>query len=266
MLIYQVISPDGTPIACFHSGAGTPLVLVHGSGAANALAWKAVLPTLQERFRMVVIDRRGHGQSGDAPAYAIEREVEDIAAVIDALGEPADLLGHSFGALCALEAALLARNLRRLILYEPAMSLAGEELYPPGAIQRMHALLAAGDREGILTMLYREIVGISPAEFAFLKSSPAWSQRLASAHTVPREAQAEENYRFDAGRFKDLKIPVLLLSGGDSPAFLTRPTQMIHAALPDSRIAVLPGQQHTAMYSAPDLFLHEVLAFLGEPG
>lgn len=261
----KITSHDGTPIAYYRSGAGSPLVLVPGAGAANPRAWTAVLPALEERFSVYAVDRRGHGESGDSPTYAIEREFEDIAAVVDSPGEPADLLGHSFGGLCALEAALLTHNLRRLVLYEPAIPLPGVPAYPEGFIERLQALLEAGDREGVMATFYREVAGTSPHEIELLISSPAWPERLATAHTLPRELRAEERYTFDPQSFKDLHTPTLLLTGGDSPQFIKDATETIASALPNSRIAVMPGQQHVAMYTGPDLFLHEVLTFLTSP-
>lgn len=185
--IEKVTSPDGTAIACYRRGAGTPLVLVHGSGATNALAWTAVLP---------------------------------------------------------------------------ALALPGVSLYPLGVIERLEGLLAAGDHEAVLTTLYREVVGIPPDEIEQLRASPAWPARLATAPTLPRESRAEEQYTFEAQRFKALQTPTLLLLGGDSPHILTAATETVAAALPNGRIAVLPGQQHIAMYTAPDLFVTEVVRFL----
>jgi pimeloyl-ACP methyl ester carboxylesterase len=99
-----VTSKDGTRIACFRSGEGPPLVLVHGTAADHG-RWRPVLPAFEERFTVCAVDRRGRGGSGDSDDYAIEREFEDVAAVVDSLGEPVNLLGHSYGALCALEAS-----------------------------------------------------------------------------------------------------------------------------------------------------------------
>lgn len=262
----SVISRDGTRIAYHRRGAGAPLILVPGSGTANPVAWTGVVPALAEHFTVYAVYRRGRGESGDGPIYAIEREFEDVAAIVDSAGEPAALLGHSFGGLCALEAALLTRNLRKLILYEPAIPLPGVVLYPEGVIDRMQALLDAGDREGVLITLYRDVVQIPLHEIEQLKASPAWPERVASAHTVLREARAEDQYTFAAQRFKDLLTPTLLLLGGDSPRFIKKATEAVDTALPNSRIAVMPGQQHMAMYSAPDLFVHEVLSFLNDPG
>lgn len=260
----KLTSYDGTSIAYHRSGAGAPLILVPGTGAANPVAWTAVIPALEEQFTVCALDRRGHGESGDSPSYAIEREFEDIAAVVDSLGEPVNLFGHSFGALCALEAALLTPNLRKLVLYEPAMALPDLVLYPEGVIDRLQALLDAGDREATLTMFYREVVGMSPEEVEQFKSSPAWPARLATAHTLPRESRAEEHYSFEAQHFKEFQTPTLLLSGSDSPQFLRQATETIAAALPNSQITVMPGQQHIAMYTAPELFVNILIQFLSE--
>jgi pimeloyl-ACP methyl ester carboxylesterase len=263
----KVTSRDGTPIACHRRGAGPPLILIHAAGAANPLAWTSVTPVLEEHFTVYAVDRRGHGESGDGPTYALAREAEDIAAVVDSLGEPVNLLGHSFGGLCCLEAALLTRNIHKLVFYEPLSApLPGKPVYPQGFIAQLQARMDAGDRERVLTMFYRVIAGLSPLEIEQLKASPAWPARLATAHTLPRELRADESYRFDARRFKELRTPTLLLAGGESRDFEKKGSELVAAALPEGRIAVLPGQGHLAMYMAPELFVREVLAFFIGPG
>jgi pimeloyl-ACP methyl ester carboxylesterase len=260
----KVTSPDGTHISYRRSGAGQPLVLVAGTGAASPRAWP-VFPMLEQQFTVYAVDRRGHGNSSDSPTYAIEREFEDIAAVVDAIGETANLLGHSFGGLCALEAALLTQNIRKLILYEGFPNpYAGSPFYPEGFLRRLDDLLDAGDREGILLAHYREMVGMTPAEIEQFRSSPVWPERVAIAHTVPRELKADEQYRFDASRYKDLHIPTLVLTGSNSPEFMVKGSEIVSKALPNSRMVIMPGQEHIAMYTAPDLFLQEILAFLVE--
>ena len=113
-----VTTESGTPLAYWRSGKGPPLVLVHGT-AADHSRWRPVLPALEERFTVYAIDRRGRGGSGDSDDYAVEREFEDVAAVVDSLGEPVNLLGHSYGGLVALEAALLTRNVRKTRAVRP---------------------------------------------------------------------------------------------------------------------------------------------------
>ena len=116
----NVVSGDGTPIAVWRSGDGPPLVLVHGA-AADHNRWAPVLSALEERFSVMAIDRRGRGGSGDAHDYALQREFEDVVAVVESAGKAVNVLGHSYGGICALEAALLTDRIQTLVLYEPPM-------------------------------------------------------------------------------------------------------------------------------------------------
>ena len=257
----KVRSKDGTLIAYERSGTGPALVLVHGT-TADHTRWASVLPMLEQKFTVYAVDRRGRGQSGDSAVYSIEREYEDIAAVVGSIQGPVNLLGHSYGALCSLEAALRVANLNRLILYEPAISV-GEKFYPPDARARILALLDSGDRAGALLVFFREIVKAPEHEIALLRMEPGWSVRLATAHTIPREF-ADEDYILDPLRFRNLKVPTMLLQGAESPDFLKAATEMVHAALPNSRITVMPGQQHIAMSAAPEMFVSLVTEFLME--
>ena len=260
----KILSKDGINIAYQKSGAGPPLVLVHGTGGAYK-RWSPVLPALEKQFTIYAVDRRGRGESGDTSCYAIEREFEDVAAVVNAIGAGVNLLGHSYGGLCSLEAALLTPHLRSLILYEPPLPIPGESIYPEGVIDRLEALLNAGDRAGVLTTFMREVVRMPAHELELFQASPAFPARIAAAHTLPRELRAHESYRFDPERFKHLTVPTLLLVGGDSPAFFKAAIETLHATLPNSRIVVLAGQQHIAIDTAPDLFAREVQMFLLEP-
>jgi pimeloyl-ACP methyl ester carboxylesterase len=259
--VEKVRSADGTSIAYERSGAGAPLVLVHGTGGTYS-RWAPIVPALEKQFTVYAVDRRGCGESGDASAYNMEREFEDVAAVVDAIGEPANLFGHSFGGICSLEAAMRTQHVYRLVLYEPPIPVASVQIYPEGVIDRLQALLDAGDREGVLTTFMSEVVRMLPHEIELSKSMPAWPARVAAAHTLPRELRAHEGYRFEPSRFKALTIPTLLLVGGESPHFFRAAIDSLHQTLPNSRIVILPGQQHIAMETAPDLLVREVLAFL----
>jgi pimeloyl-ACP methyl ester carboxylesterase len=264
MLQETVTSLDGTTIACWSSGDGPPLVLVHGT-AADHNRWAPVLPEFEQRLTVCAVDRRGRGGSGDSNYYTIEREFEDVAAVVDSLGESAILLGHSYGALCALEAALLTRNIRKLVLYDPGIEVAGEEIYPPEVIERLEALLEAGDREGVVATTMREVAGLPPETVEFMRSQPAWQARVEAAHTIPRELRAVKAYRFDHGRFADLGVPTLVLSGGESPAALRKAAEAVDEALANSRIVVMSGHGHAAMDTGTELFTTEVLRFVEGP-
>jgi pimeloyl-ACP methyl ester carboxylesterase len=257
----SVTSSDGTPIAYERSGAGPPLVLVHGTSADHT-RWKPVLPTFEEHFTVYAVDRRGRGGSGDSGDYSIELEFEDVAAVVDSLGEPAYLLGHSYGALCALEASLLTRNICKLVLYEPPVRVVGEVTVPYEVVDRLEALLEAGDRDGVVATMLREVAEVPPEAVEHMRSLPAWQAREAAAHTIPRELRAQETYRFDPERFGDLEVPMLLLKGSESSDTFEEGERAVGEALPNSRIVVMPGQGHVAMDTGTDLFTMEVLRFL----
>jgi pimeloyl-ACP methyl ester carboxylesterase len=262
MPMETIRSKDGTHIAYERSGTGPALVLVHGT-TADHTRWAPVLPMLEQTFTVYAVDRRGRGQSGDAVDYSLDREYEDIAAVVSSIPAQVNLLGHSYGALISLEATLRVTNLNRLILYEPPIP-SGVPIYPPGARTKIQALLDVGDREGVLLAFYRDVVGMPEHQIAVMRREPAWAARVAAAHTIPREF-ADEDYVFEPSRFKNLDVPTMLLEGENSPDHHKAGTGALHAVLPNSRIVVIPGQQHVAMSTAPELFVCLVTGFLMEP-
>jgi pimeloyl-ACP methyl ester carboxylesterase len=261
-----VTSTDGTPIAYERSGEGPPLVLVHGTTSDHS-TWELVLPELQKHFTVYAMDRRGRGESGsgDGSAYDIEREFEDVVAVIDSIDGTVGLLGHSYGAICALEGALRSSRVGGLVLYEGTFPVPeGTELYPPEALDSVRSSLKAGDREGALTIFYHDIALISPEEIEMLRSLPIWAARVALAPTIPHEMRAFERYvsNFDPARLGNLRTPTLLLLGGDSPPLERAAVESLDSALPDGQIVVMPHQAHLAHRTAPQLFAREVVRFL----
>lgn len=257
----RVRSKDGTFIAYECSGEGPPLVAVPGVLTSSRL-WP-VLPALGEHFTVYAFDRRGHGDSGDDSTYAIEREFEDVAAVVDSIGGGVNVLGHSFGGHCVLGAALLTPNIRRLVVYETdAPDGMGSQALPAGLVDRFQALLDTSDRFGAVTTFFREAFQMTPEEIEAAKRWPTFPAMVASAHTFPREIRALETYQFETERFKQMNVPTLLLLGGDSPNFAKEAMERWHSILPDSRIVVLPGQEHMAHYTAPDLFVREIVSFV----
>lgn len=260
VIMEQITSHDGTLISYKRSGSGPPLILVHGT-TANHKRWDAIAPRFEPHFTVIAMDRRGRGESGDSPEYNLMREAEDIAALADAMNDPVAILGHSYGALCSLEAALLSKNISKLILYEAPVP-TEYFLYPPGTPERMKELIDRGELEAALEVMMRDVVKMPDHELEMYRQLPMWKERVAIAPTIPREMDIELDYTFDPQRFSDLSIPVLLLLGGDSPPIFKRATEIVDDALPNSTVVVMPGQQHIAMDTSPDLFAKEVLAFL----
>ena len=263
--IETVTSADGTAIAFERTGSGPPLVLVYGNGDVHEF-WDegGVRPALAEHCTVYAIERRGRGESGDAAAYELEREAEDVAAVVEAIDEPVTLLGHSGGALYSLEAALRTDNLRKLILYEPPIQGGDNELDIAEALTEMRTLVNRGENEQALVLFARDIAGLPSDELDALRSAPIWQDMVDAAHTLPRELEAVSQYEFEATRFADVTTPTLLLSGSESPALFKDAINAVNEALPNSRIVTFEGEQHMAMHTASDRFVDQVVTFIQE--
>jgi pimeloyl-ACP methyl ester carboxylesterase len=182
--------------------------------------------------------------------------------VVDAIDTTVHLFGHSYGAVCALEASLLTTRVDRLILYEPPISRSASDRSDDEVLERMQNFLAAGDREAVLTTFMREMVGKPPHEIELSKSMPPWPARVAAAHTLPREILALRRYSFEPHRFKAAASPTLLLLGGESPDHFRTAVHLLESVLANSKTVVLAGQQHAAMETAPELLAEAVSGFL----
>jgi pimeloyl-ACP methyl ester carboxylesterase len=260
-----VTSADGTEIAFERTGSGPPLVLVYGNSDVLEF-WEegGVRSAFADHYAVYAIERRGRGESGDAAGYELEREAEDVAAVVEAIDEPVTLLGHSGGALYSLEAATRTDNLRTVILYEPPIQVGDNELDIAAEITEIRTLVDRAENEQALVSFLRDVAGIPPDELDALRSAPTWQDMVDAAHILPRELQAISEYEFEPARFADVTTPTLLLSGSESPQLYRDATEAVAEALPNSRIAIFEGEQHMAMHTASDRFVDEVVAFIQE--
>ena len=256
--IITVTSKDGTRIAAECAGAGPSLVIVHG-GTGDRSRWRPLFPLLASRFNVCAMDRRGHGQSQSGSNYSLQKEFEDVVAVVNSRPGPVFVLGHSYGAVCALEAAFLTKKIAKLILYEPPL----QDLDHTAIADRMEKMIRAGNREQALTVFLQEIVMVSPAEIAAMKARASWSGRVAGIDTQIREIRALSRYRFDAKRISTLKVPTLLLTGSKTASpQLKKAISGLIDALPNRRIVVFDGQEHNAMDNVPQEFADTVANFL----
>ena len=258
-MLRHVTSPDGVELACEVAGQGTPLVMVHGAGSGR-WTFDLVRSHLEDAFEVWSVDRRGRGDSGDGgDDYAVEREFDDVAAVLRAAGEGALLFGHSYGGLLSAGAAARVDGLPRIVLYEGPM---GGVLASEDWTARFEANLAAGRPEQAMRDFMSDVGGYTDAEIEAMQDTPAWRARVAAAPTVPRELHAEHALQTGDLRLGELAAPALLLVGSESPAWAKRSTDAFAAAIPDARVHVLEGHGHGASTSAPELLASELRAFL----
>jgi len=258
-------SADGTPIAAYASGAGPPVVLVHGASADHT-TFRVVGPLLEGRFTIHAIDRRGRGASGDREPYDVEREFEDVAAVAAAVarvaGRPVAVIGHSYGGRCALGAALRTTAIDRVVCYEGAPTPADATYRPVGVESRLQAHLAAGDPGAVLETFLTEVVGMSAAELERYRADPVWPARVAAAPTILRELEAESAPAASLAALGEVRQPVLQVLGGDSlPAFAAA-THALSDRLRVGSVVVIDGARHAAHHTHPTEFVAAVEAFL----
>jgi pimeloyl-ACP methyl ester carboxylesterase len=263
-LVSRAVSRDGAEITYWTTGTGPPVVLVHG-GPADHTRWDPLLPYLEPHAEVHAIDRRGRGASGDGPEYAMAREFEDVAAVVDAVAAPTganvDVYRHALRAACALGGAALTSNVRRLAVYEPPVR-PTKDIYPPGLLERLDALLADGKLEELVETVFRTELEMSDDEFDAFRSQASWPSRVAAAHTIPRETRAELAGAFDLALAPRITVPTLLLTGADSVDFLRADIDLLATSLPRARVVVLEGQEHVADVLDPEAFAGHLLSFL----
>ncbi len=255
--LHTVRSADGTTIAYEEAGRGPRLVLVHG-GVSDRTYWAPVVAALGEHFTVVTVDRRGRGGSGDTEPYAIAREAEDLVAVVEAFDEPVHLLGHSYAGIVALEAARQTRNLRSLTLYEPALGFEGA--VPEEFITEIEALITSGCRDDATALMMGELVGLPGDVLAELRTdSAAWQPMVDCVHTLPRELRTVTGFAFEATRYDGVEVPTVLLAGTASPPEMHVGVHLVHDTIRGARIVTMPGVDHEAVTTGPDVLVDAIL-------
>ncbi len=253
-----VTTGDGGELACWSSGSGPPLLLVHGS-ISDRTIWDAIRPGLESRFTVHVVNRRGREGSTPLETVDLEREFRDVAVVADAIGEPVHVLGHSFGAVCSLGASLHTGRIRSLTLFEPP----APDPRVGAVAKHLREVIDAGRTQDALEAFLAGGPGEPPENVDILKRSPLWSTMLTLTPTIPLDLEALGSYAFDAERFRSIRCPVLYLLGTRSPAHFRVIADGLAPVLSDFRLTFLPDQQHFANVLAPKLFAAEVEKLLG---
>jgi pimeloyl-ACP methyl ester carboxylesterase len=237
------ISKDGTTLAFDRLGSGPPVVLVCG-GSVDRMADAAIARELASDFTVFNYDRRGRGDSGDTMPYAIEREVEDIDAVIEAAGGSANLWGSSSGAVLAMLATASGASVTKLALWEPPFIL-DENLRPPKDQVEQYERMIAEDRRGDAAEYFMtKVVGMPPEFVADARTQPWWAGQEAIAHTLAYDARIMGDYSIPTETASSVKVPTLVLAGGADMPFMRETAQALADALPDGDVRFLDGQGH----------------------
>lgn len=245
----EAISKDGTTIAFDRSGEGPPIVLVGGALADRSAATE-LAAHLAPSLTVIAFDRRGRGDSGDTAPYAVDREVEDIESLILAAGGKAYVLGHSSGAVLALELARTHPDrITKLALYEPPFIVDGSRsLLPADYVTHLDDLVAAGRRGDAVEFFMTTAVGVPADVVAGMREQPFWSSLESTAHTLAYDGTIMEDTMGGSSaplrRWASVGVPTLVMDGGASPDWQRHAVRALADVLPDARHQTLEGQDH----------------------
>ena len=245
----QVLSKDGTAIAFDRIGAGPAVILIDGALCYRGMGQSGKLANLMaQRFTVFTYDRRGRGASSDTAPYAVEREVEDIAALLSEAGGAAFVWGTSSGAVLALETANRLSGIKKLALYEAPLIVDNCRSTTEDDWVRIGAAVAA-DRRSDAVKLFLKLVGVPGFVRALMPLMiPMWLKLKAVAHTLPYDgAVVRDNQRgkpLPTSRWASVTIPALVMDGGNSPAWMRHANRSLASVLPNARYQTLQGQTH----------------------
>lgn len=252
-------SKDGTKLAYEELGSGPALLLIDGALCGRTFGPAAALAkALSDRFTVFYYDRRGRSESGDTAPYDVEREVDDLAAIIERAGGCPYVYGTSSGAVLALRGAGRGLSMKKLVVYEPPFALDGTHAFsPPDYRERIVAHLAAGERD-LAVKLFMKAVGVPAFGIFMMRMFPnIWPHLRASAHTLPYDfAVLGDTQRGAAlpvalqALFAAIAVPTLALAGGKSPAWMHHASQQVASCVPNATFRIVPGQTHTVAAKA----------------
>lgn len=254
-----VTSADGTQLAVDVVGSGPAVIMVAGAfntGAATA----PLAAALQDRFTVLNYDRRGRGDSDDTAPYAVEREIEDIAALVDAAGGAASVFGHSSGGTLTLRAAAAGLPITKVVVYEAPFVVDGSRpLLATDLPQRLRDLVESGRRGDAVELYQTEAVGIPAEVVAGMREAPFRPALEALAHTLVYDALIVGDLSLPAPLLATINVPVLAIAGENSPPLLRDSARAVAGAVPNGRLEELAGQTHDI---SPEATAPVVAAFL----
>ncbi|MFF6813922.1 alpha/beta fold hydrolase [Streptomyces sp. NPDC012403] len=239
----NISSRDGTSLAYESAGRGATIVLVSGAMSTGGTVAPLAAP-LSERFRVVVYDRRGRGGSGDTAPYAVEREVEDLAALIGAVGGEAALYGVSSGGALALRAAASGLPVHHVAVYETPYAMSEEDLGERARYtERLTAALAEG-RRGDAVELFLRLTGLGEEVIRGARQSPMWAGMESIAPSLAYDDAVMGDGSVPRELLASIRVPVLSIAGDASPAWMREAARAIAESVPRGTYRTLEGQTH----------------------
>ena len=242
----QVRSRDGTTIAYDQLGAGPPVILVDGAFCSRSFGpMPKLAPPLAQHFTVFTYDRRGRGDSGDTAPYAVEREIEDIEALIGDAGGSAFVYAISSGAALALRAAASGLRIEQLALYEPPFMVGEHGHRPPADHQaQLTRMVAAGRRGDAVKFYMKDIIGMPGLLVAAFRLLPMWSKLKAVAPSLPYDAAVMGDFSLPTQRAASITIPTLVISGERTFPVLRQSATRLAEVIPGARHRTLARQSH----------------------
>lgn len=256
----KVTSKDGTSIAFDRSGDGPAVILVCG-GSVDRTSNAPLAELLAEHFTVFNYDRRGRGDSGDTAPYAVEREVEDIDAVVEEAGGSSCLYGSSSGGALALVAAAGGLPITKLALWEPPFILDEKARPPAHTAKTFTELVSAGRRGDAVEFFMAKVVGLPPESVAGARSAPFWAAHEALAHTLAYDATIMGDYSVPTELAASVTVPTLVMAGGASLPFMRETAEALAKSLPRGQMRTLEGQTHDV---APEAMAPVLEEFFGD--
>lgn len=256
---HTVESADGAVIGYRKLGSGSPIILVHGS-ISTGEQWLAVAEQLADANTVYIMDRRGRGLSADAEDYSLNTESDDIKALLDVAGKGASLLGHSYGAICALEAVRTGASVASLVLYEPPLPVDGPTAGT--ALGEYAAAVKEGNGDKAMRVAAAHFLRISSEETEALAASPLWPGMVELSHTWTRELTEIDMTDVLIQQYVEIDVPTLLLVGEASPAHLVGASQHLRQRLANVTENLFPGQNHFAHVTDPAGVAEAINAFV----
>jgi len=241
----EAISKDGTRIAYDKSGSGPLLILVDGALCSRAFGpMPKLAQLLTGNFTVITYDRRGRNESSDTQPYAVEREIEDLEALINDNGRSAFVTGFSSGAALAVAAAAQGLNITKLALYEPPFMVDEGHQPPADSLQQLQAMIAENRPGDAVQFFMKDMVGVPGLIVFIMKLTSVWSKLKNVAHTLPYDVAILGDFSLPRERAASVKTPTLISGGDKSPASMQEAVKKLSDVMPNSQLKMLKGQTH----------------------